>query len=172
MRTIKNPSGCRLCALSIDRFSIDIQGATPLKVWYKIHMRSHFSGFVNEICFCPAGSNSDDAPTVRLRLQHAKKDFGLQAPTDARHKYLAPMVPYARILSNSTNSEESLAVAAKWLRDCLETHEACKSIIPDISALQMRFIETQAFNDDDIPIRLRKGQDLPPDTPYATLSHC
>lgn len=93
------------------------------------------------------------------------------------------MVPYQTRLSGSTNSEESLNLAAKWIKNCMETHEACNVAFPKSGFLPTRLVEIHASVDDTLWIKLveTKGSESSLirtfggktcRVPYASLSHC
>jgi hypothetical protein len=81
------------------------------------------------------------------------------------------MVSYKTDLGPSTASEQSMTLAAEWLDECLQNHEGCIAAFPKAVFQPTRLVMIEYSNDKDTKIKLRKGNELPPDTRYATLSH-
>ena len=64
------------------------------------------------------------------------------------------MVHYETSLSDSTESDESMMLAKKWLKDCMEKHNDCASAFPKSTFLPTRLIEIEGFDSNDLRIRL------------------
>jgi len=93
------------------------------------------------------------------------------------------MVHYEPKLSGSTNSEESLGLAARWINDCMETHRRCNAAFPKSGFLPTRLVEIHTSRDNTIwarlvetkqsePSLIRKCEHKTSQVHYATLSHC
>ncbi|KAH7348953.1 heterokaryon incompatibility protein-domain-containing protein [Rhexocercosporidium sp. MPI-PUGE-AT-0058] len=82
------------------------------------------------------------------------------------------MIHYEPILPSSTKSKESIVRADKWLKECLEKHEGCKSAFPKSTFVPSRLIEIRGPDINNPGIRLQEKSSLPSTVSYATLSHC
>ncbi|KAE8452608.1 hypothetical protein EG329_013867 [Mollisiaceae sp. DMI_Dod_QoI] len=72
--------------------------------------------------------------------------------------------------SNNTSSDQSLALAFKWLSDCAQSHEECRGVGNKPRRLPTRLIDVGILKDDTV--KLCDTKLLPLDTLYLTLSHC
>jgi hypothetical protein len=79
------------------------------------------------------------------------------------------LYPVAEITSITTGSPESLEQSATWIRNCLETHPACRS--ESAARKPSRLLQVQQL-DEMVRLRLQDAEELVDDTVYATLSHC
>jgi hypothetical protein len=126
----KNPTGCRLCAFIIHRVSS--RGPDVLEVQYRFAEKLH--GDANLLSLWPAESLSSTDGQIWLSLQRDKRTgqfdqiWWIAMLADSYLDIEFPgMVHYETKLSGSTNSEESLGLAARWIKDCMETHQACNA---------------------------------------------
>jgi hypothetical protein len=73
-------------------------------------------------------------------------------------------------LSEKTSSETTLGLASHWVSSCSKTHEACQYDPVETRSryLPTRLVEINSTED----CVLRISIDLPPSTPYLSLSHC
>jgi hypothetical protein len=72
-------------------------------------------------------------------------------------------------ISESTDSDTSMAISAQWLEDCQKTHKVCNSSLKRGHQLPTRLIYVGS---DWHNTHLYLSKDLPEDTAYMTLSHC
>lgn len=82
------------------------------------------------------------------------------------------MVHFEPEISSSTDSEESMAQAARWFKECSENHEGCKAAFPKTSFVPTRLVEISGSDENSLSICLKERKTLPPEVCYATLSHC
>ena len=94
------------------------------------------------------------------------------------------MVPYDTTLSSSTKSDESMALAQKWMKNCMENHKSCIAAISKVEFLPKRLVEIHGEGVDDLWIKLVEsakceiflGTAAADETKavprYGTLSHC
>lgn len=66
---MKNPTGCRLCALFIHRFS----PTGDLAVEYVLRHRNGYFIAIHDIAFRPVGRSSQEDEVIRLALQQDKR---------------------------------------------------------------------------------------------------
>jgi hypothetical protein len=93
------------------------------------------------------------------------------------------MAHYETKLSGSTNLEESLVLADRWMKNCMETHRPCNAAFAKSGFFPTRLVEIHASEDNTLWARLvetegseatliRKGEHQASQAHYATLSHC
>ncbi|KAF4625854.1 hypothetical protein G7Y89_g12310 [Cudoniella acicularis] len=72
--------------------------------------------------------------------------------------------------ANTTKSDESWALAMKWIEDCTTHHTKCNAFRPSEGWFPSRLIDIGTSEDCEPRLRITIYE--PPDGPYVTLSHC
>jgi hypothetical protein len=73
-------------------------------------------------------------------------------------------------VTDSTASDACWALAHQWYTNCIRNHPACNQVANKEAWFPSRLIETGTA--DNPLLRLRITNEIPPDGPYLTLSHC
>jgi hypothetical protein len=177
----RNPSGCKLCAVFISRFYESDLDLDFFKVEYVaakngLEETTHRCYTLTEILFRHAGSPSWDTFTVRFGV-HRMDTIGISTQDcdsislDCPDVRFPNWLYYETSLSDSTDSEHSMELAAKWFKDCMEKHEECSSVFPKSEFLPTRLVEISSCNDNNLLVRLRRRKSMSSALCYAALSH-
>ena len=78
--------------------------------------------------------------------------------------------PITRVSSSTTSSVEVLAIAARWLDNCVKHHQKC-ALGAETNKLPARVLDL-GIPGDSSRVCLHITTDRSPKSPYATLSHC
>ena len=75
------------------------------------------------------------------------------------------------IRSFHTDSDETFACAATWLRTCIQQHDICNTNRPDNGFRPQRLLKASMVNN-ELAVQLTLTQDISGNIQYLTLSHC
>jgi hypothetical protein len=165
----------------ISRFRLADHGQKTYKVYYSLIDRLGYFVDVHDVIF-KLGKDMPVMDSVRLALQifEKRKDYGyINASRSAfegvgyRYEMGYPYTPpFAKSLSSSTRSTESMAQADAWMKHCIENHEGCKPATQHSSFIPRRLIEIKRNGTGGLQICLQERHEKSTPVSYATLSHC
>lgn len=75
------------------------------------------------------------------------------------------------IRSFSTDSDETFACAATWLRTCYQQHDICNTNTPDNGVRPQRLVKASMVNN-ELAIQLTPIEEIQGNIQYLALSHC
>jgi hypothetical protein len=93
------------------------------------------------------------------------RDWSLRNPVQIAESICSELNP-------STKSEQTFSLIRKWMNECVLEHSVCQSSI-DHRVLPTRLIYVDStITSSKMLARICRGESLPVQTPYITLSHC